>query len=94
MSRPIFAWGGGAIILLGLAGFGAWEVSLPSKTAEANAQPLGQEEAEAMVAALRHEGEGRRVMGVVGLDNATQTNDYVTTTDILRPADAADAVMG
>lgn len=93
MSKSIFIWGGVAIILLGLAGFGGWVFSLPSATADAKAPPVPQEETEALLTALRHEGGDRPVVAVIGLNDATETNDYVTTTGILRRADVADVVM-
>lgn len=93
MSKSIFLWGGVAVVLLGLAGFGGWVLSLPSATAAAEAPAVPQEETDAMLAALRHQGEGRPVIAVIGLNDATETNDYVTTTGILRRADVADVVM-
>ncbi|MBL0937105.1 MAG: DJ-1/PfpI family protein [Rhizobiaceae bacterium] len=93
MSKSIFIWGGVAIVLLGLAGFAGWVFSLPPATAATEAPPVPQEETVAMLAALRHEGKGRPVIAVIGLNDATETNDYVTTTGILRRADVADVMM-
>ena len=93
MSKSIFIWGGLAIILLGLTGFGGWVFSLPSAITDAKAPPVSQEETNAMLAALRHQGEDRPVVAVLGLNDATETNDYVTTTGILRRADVADVAM-
>ncbi|MCV0397302.1 MAG: DJ-1/PfpI family protein [Rhizobiaceae bacterium] len=93
MSKSIFIWGGVAAVMLGLAGFAGWVFSLPSATAAAEAPPVPQEETDAMLAALRPEREGRPVIAVIGLNDATETNDYVTTTGILRRADVADVVM-
>jgi transcriptional regulator GlxA family with amidase domain len=93
MLKSIFLWGGVAVVLLGLAGFGGWVLSLPSATTAAESPAVPQEETDAMLAALRHEGGGRPVIAVIGLNDATETNDYVTTTGILRRADVADVVM-
>lgn len=93
MSKSIIIWGGVAIVLLGLTGFAGWVFSLPSATAASEAPPVPREEIEALLATLRHEGEGRPVIAVIGLNDATETNDYVTTTGILRRADVADVVM-
>jgi putative intracellular protease/amidase len=93
MSKSVLVWGGVAVVILALVGFAGWVFSLPSETALAEAPPMPQEESEAMLAALQHDGEGRPVIAVVGLNDATETNDYVTTTGILRRADVADVVM-
>ncbi|MGA8206104.1 MAG: hypothetical protein WB812_16435, partial [Woeseiaceae bacterium] len=87
MAKFIFIWGGVAVVLFGLAGFGGWVFSLPSATSAAEAPPVPQQEADAMLAALRPEGERRPIIAVIGLNDATETNDYVTTTGILRRAD-------
>ena len=86
-------WGSVAVVLLGLLGFGGWVFSLPSGTASAEAPEVPQAEVDAMRAALEYEGEGRPVIAVIGLNDATETNDYVTTTGILRRAGIADVVM-
>ena len=93
MSKSILIWGGAAVVVLGLLGFGGWVLSLPTAMASAEAPPVPQEETDAMLAALQHQGEGRPVIAVIGINDATETNDYVTTTGILRRADVADVVM-
>ncbi len=93
MSKSFVLWGVASLVVLGLLGFGGWVLSLPAPTASAVAPAVPPAEADAMLAALRHEGEGRPVVAVIGLNDATETNDYVTTTGILRRADVADVVM-
>jgi putative intracellular protease/amidase len=93
MSKRVIVFGGIAVVLLGLAGFGGWILSLPATTAAADAPAVPQEETDAMLSALRYEGEGRPVIAVIGVNDATETNDYITTTGILRRADIADVVM-
>lgn len=85
--------GGLALALLGLAGFSGWVFSLPAATTTAEAPPVPPEEAAAMLAVLRREGADRPVVAVLGLNDATETNDYIATTGILRRADVADVVM-
>jgi putative intracellular protease/amidase len=46
-----------------------------------------------MVAALRYEGERRPLIAVIGVNDATETTDYLLPTGILRRADIADVVM-
>ena len=93
MSKSIFLMGGVAVVLLGLAGFAGWILSLPSATSAAEAPQVPKEEADALRAALRHQGDDRPVVAVIGINDATETNDYLTTTGILRRADVADVVM-
>jgi putative intracellular protease/amidase len=93
MPKSILIWGGVTVVLLGLAVFVGWVFSLPVATASIKAPPVPQEETEAMLASLRREGQGRPVVAVIGLNDATETNDYVTTTGILRRANVADVVM-
>lgn len=93
MLKSFILWGVASLVALGLMGFGGWVLSLPAATASAVAPPVPHDEVDAMLATLRHEGAGRPVVAVVGLNDATETNDYVTTTGILRRADVADVVM-
>lgn len=93
MSKSILIWGGVAIAMLAVAGFAGWVVSLPAATVTARPAPVPQAETDAMLASLRPERPGRPLVAVIGLNDATETNDYVTTTGILRRADVADVVM-
>ena len=93
MSKSLLLWGVVSLVVLGLLGFGGWVFNLPAATAAAEAPPVPKEESDAMLAALRPVGEGRPLVAVIGLNDATETNDYVTTTGILRRADIADVVM-
>ncbi|MFC0009294.1 DJ-1/PfpI family protein [Devosia nitrariae] len=93
MSKSIFIWAGGILIALCLLGFGGWVLSLPSGTAVAEAPPVPPEEMEAMLASLRPERGERPVVAVIGINDATETTDYLVPTGILRRADVADVVM-
>ena len=93
MSRSLLVWGAICVVALGLLGFGGWVLSLPPANSGAEAPPVPQEEADAMLAALRHERDGRPVIAVIGLNDATETTDYLMPSGILRRADIADVVM-
>lgn len=93
MSKSLLAWGLVSILVLGLLGFGGWVFSLPPASAAAEAPPVPREEVDAMLAGLRHDGEGRPVVAIVGLNDATETTDYLMPAGILRRADIADVVM-
>lgn len=92
MSKSILLWCVGAIVLLTLVGFGVWVFSLPSATAATEAPPVPKAETDAMRSALRFEGD-RPLIAVIGLNDATETNDYLATTGILRRADVAEVMM-
>ncbi|HLP67660.1 MAG TPA: DJ-1/PfpI family protein [Rhizobium sp.] len=92
MSRTILLWGGVILVVLAAAGFGGWMFSLPSATA-AKAPPVPQAETDAVTAALRPFGHERPLIAVIGINDATETTDYVMPAGILRRADVADVVM-
>ena len=92
MSKSAFIWSGAALIILSMAGFGAWLFSLPSATAVAVAPPVPQEEADAMLASLKPRRE-RPLVAVIGINDATETTDYLVPTGILRRADVAEVMM-
>lgn len=93
MSKSYFIRGGVALILLLLAGFGGWVLSLPSARKAVEASPVPQEEADAMLASLKPAKRGRPLVAVVGINDATETTDYLVPAGILRRADIADVKM-
>ncbi len=92
MSKSFFIWGGVALVVLSLAGFGGWMLSLPAASA-ASAPPVPREEADAMLASLRPAGRARPLVAVIGINDATETTDYLMPTGILRRADVADVAL-
>ncbi len=93
MTKALFIWSGIVVLVLGTAGFGGWLFSLPPASAAAEAPLVPQEEAEAMLSALRHDGDERPLIAVIGLNDATETTDYLLPTSILRRADIGEVVM-
>lgn len=96
MSRKTLIRGGIALALLALValvGFAGWVASLPSGAAVAEAPPLPQAERDAAVAALGPSRRARPLIAVAGLNDATETTDYLVPAGILRRADIADVVM-
>lgn len=93
MSRSIFTWGGVALVVLLLAGFGGWMLTLPSAAASAEAPPVPQQEQEAMLAALKPAKRQRPLVAMIGINDATETTDYLVPVGILRRADVADVSM-
>ncbi|MFT4099564.1 MAG: DJ-1/PfpI family protein [Burkholderiaceae bacterium] len=92
MSVRFTVGAGLAVLLLSLAGFGVWLLSLPTPLS-ADPPPVAVAEREALVAALRPPKRQRPLVAVVGINDATETTDYLVTTGILRRADVADVVM-
>lgn len=93
MSKFILIWGGVAVVALCLAGFAGWIFSLPSAVSAAAAPSVPQAETDAMLAALRAEKGERPLIAVIGINEATETTDYLMPTGILRRADVADVMM-
>jgi transcriptional regulator GlxA family with amidase domain len=87
-----FIRGGLALITLSLAGFGAWVFSLPPTSAAAEAPPVPENEIEAMLASLKPPMRERPLVAIIGINDATETTDYLMPTGILRRADVADVV--
>jgi putative intracellular protease/amidase len=93
MSKSWLVWGSVAVVALSLAGFGGWVFSLPAATSAAEAPPVPREEVDAMLAALKPPKRERPLIAVVGINDATETTDYLMPTGILRRADIADVMM-
>ncbi|RYE82833.1 MAG: transcriptional regulator [Hyphomicrobiales bacterium] len=86
-------WAGLAFVFLPLAGFGLWLATLPA-TPRAFSPPLvPQAEADVMLAALKPPKRARPLVAIIGLNDSTETTDYLMPTGILRRADIADVVM-
>jgi putative intracellular protease/amidase len=98
MRNRLLLWSGLAAVALYLAAGGGWLLSLPpaAAAAAAAARPIAQSETDAAIGALappRHGSGWRRpLIAVVGINDATETTDYLMPYGILRRADVADVV--
>ncbi len=92
MSMRYLIWAGLALIALPLAGFGLWLATLPTTPAGVAPSAVPQAEVDAMLAALKPPKRARPLVAIVGLNDATETTDYLMPTGILRRADIADVV--
>lgn len=92
MNRRLIGWGlaGGGV--LALAGFGAWIFSLPPQPAKVGAPAIDRREADAIIDALKPPKRQRPVIAVVGINDATETTDYLLPIGVLRRADVADVI--
>lgn len=92
MSMRYLIRAGLALIALPLAGFGLWLATLPTTPADVVPSAVPQAEVGAMLAALKPPKRARPLVAIVGLNNATETTDYLMPTGILRRADIADVM--
>jgi putative intracellular protease/amidase len=81
------------LVVVGAAGFGGWLFTRPPAAAVAAAPAIAPEEAAATLAALKPPKRQRPLIAVIGINDATETNDYVMPTGILRRADVADVML-
>jgi putative intracellular protease/amidase len=79
--------------VVGLVAFGGWLATLPAGTAAAEAPAVPDAEAEAALAGLKPPKRVRPLIAIIGLNDATETTDYLMPAGILRRADVADVVM-
>lgn len=92
MKRTSMLIGGAAVAVLGLSGFAGWLLFLPTDPPTAGAPAIDSHEAEALVAAMKPPKRTRPVIAVVGINDATETTDYLMPAGILRRADVADVM--
>jgi putative intracellular protease/amidase len=93
MSARKWVWVGAGIVIAGAAGFGGWLVTRPTASNLAAAPPIAEDETAATLAALKPPKRPRPVIAVIGINDATETTDYVLPTGILRRAHVADVLM-
>lgn len=92
MSIRRFLWVGFALLALSLTGACLWLFSLPMPVM-AQAQTVPEAERQAMLTALQPPKRARPLVAVVGLNEATETTDYLLTAGVLRRADVADVLL-
>ena len=80
------------LALSGLAAWVGWVVSLPPAAAPAPAPALSQQETQATLAALAPPKRQRPLVAIIGLNDATETTDYLMPYGILRRAGVADVM--
>lgn len=93
MPSRYLIWAGLALVTLPLAGFGLWLATLPAEPTAFSPPTVPRAETDAILAALKPPKRTRPLVAIVGLNDATETTDYLMPTGILRRADIADVVM-
>ncbi len=82
----------GAIVLFAAIA-GAWIFSLPAPAPSAAAPPaIAQDEHDAMIAGLKPPKRQRPLIAIIGINNATETTDYLMPYGVLKRAEIADVV--
>jgi hypothetical protein len=81
----------GAFTLLFAIGSG-WLLSLPPTPSVAAPPAIAQDERDATVAALKPPKRQRPLIAIIGINDATETTDYLMPYGILARADVADVV--
>lgn len=92
MSLRIVLWSALGVLLIFAAGGAAWLLSLPSASLAAVQPAIDSGEARATLAALKPPKRQRPLIAIVGVNDGTETTDYLMPYGILRRADVADVV--
>src|SRR5262245_41295734 len=90
--KRLVLWSGVGVVALAAVLSGGWILSLPPATAPGVPPPIAREEAEATLGALKPPKRQRPLIAIVGINDATETTDYLMPYGILRRADIADVV--
>jgi putative intracellular protease/amidase len=92
MNFRLLLWG----VLAAVASFaaigGAWIFSLPTTPSVAAPPATTQHEHDATIAALKPPKRQRPLIAIIGINNATETTDYLMPYGVLKRADVADVV--
>jgi putative intracellular protease/amidase len=89
--RLVIQCGIGAVALLVTIAV-AWIYSLPLAPAVRAMPPIAQEETDEVIAALKPPKRVRPLIAIIGINEGTETTDYLMPYGILRRADVADVV--
>jgi len=81
----------GAVAILLMIG-GGWLWSLPPAPSVTAPPPIAQAERDATVAALKPPKRQRPLIAIIGINDGTETTDYLMPYGILRRADVADVI--
>ena len=92
MNQRHKVWIGTGVVVAIAVAIGLRVVSSPPHSS-VTAPEIGQDESAATLAALKPPKRQRPLIAVIGINDATETLDYVMPTGILRRADVADVLM-
>jgi len=92
MNSRRLLWSCLCAIALFIAICGGWILSLPPTPSVAAPAPIAQQETDATIAALKPPKRARPLIAIIGINDATETTDYLMPYGILKRADVADVV--
>lgn len=92
MNSRRLLWSTLCAIALFIAIGGGLILSLPPALSVAAPAPIAQQETDATIAALKPPKRQRPLIAIVGINDATETTDYLMPYGILKRADVADVV--
>ncbi|MCA6122910.1 DJ-1/PfpI family protein [Bradyrhizobium sp. WSM 1704] len=92
MTWRLLAWSGVAVAALVPIIGGIWLLTLPAASAFKVPLPIAVAEHEAMLASLKPPKRQRPLIAIVGINDMTETTDYLMPYGILKRADVADVV--
>ncbi|OAF19897.1 DJ-1/PfpI family protein [Bradyrhizobium neotropicale] len=92
MSWRILTWSGLGCVALLLAVGATWLFLLPGSPARGTAPVISRDESEATLAALKPPKRKRPLIAVVGINDMSETTDYLMPYGILARADVADVL--
>ncbi|MEX4009336.1 DJ-1/PfpI family protein [Neoaquamicrobium sediminum] len=93
MSVKMISLGVLGLVAVAAAGWLGWLYSLPPAPPAMAASAVPPEETQAMLAALKPPKRERPVIAIIGINDATETTDYLMPYGILRRADIADVLL-
>lgn len=91
MSLRVVLWSVLGVLLIFVVAGAAWLLSLPSASLAAVQPAIDAREAEATLVALKPK-RSRPLIAIIGVNDGTETTDYLMPYGILRRADVADVV--
>ncbi len=93
MNKRHRVWIGATVVVVVVVAIGLRVLSRPPDSNTATAPAIGEDEIAATLAALKPPKRQRPVIAVIGINDATETTDYVMPTGILRRADVAEVLL-
>jgi putative intracellular protease/amidase len=92
MTSRRLVWSALCAVALFLIIGGGWLWSLPPAATVVPPPPIAQDERDATIAALKPPKRQRPLIAIIGINDGTETTDYLMPYGILRRADVADVV--
>jgi putative intracellular protease/amidase len=93
MDRYLLLWSGLGAAALVAVGASGWILTLPAASKTPSAPPVPQPEADAILSALKPIRNRTPLIAVIGINNATETLDYLMPAGILRRANIGQVMM-